>query len=307
MGTCKGRIFAAVLGFAWISQATCGADSAPQKQAALTFFGWSDQHVQVDGNGEYLIPAIDAMNALPGRAYPEAIGGTVDKPAFVLGLGDMTEWPSRAAMDTYEQLITKRLKFPSYEIAGNHDIGGLSPNETVTSWLIKRHGALRYTFDKGGVQFIALFSEYDEKLNDPAQPISKQALQYLRETLAKVPEGKPVVVATHLCFDAITNRDEFVDAFGKANVILVLGGHYHKAVVNAYRGVNFVQLPSPEPKSTREFTVLRITPDRLVAIPFNYRENRWTSEKQKILDVRIKGPVKTQVQQESTEAGAPLK
>jgi len=272
------------------------------QEKPLTFFGWSDQHVPVDGNGEHLIPAIDAMNALPGRAYPETIGGTVEKPAFVFGLGDMTEWPSRAAIDTYERLVTKRLKFPTYDIAGNHDIGGLSPTDTVLNWIIKRHGALRYTFDKGGVRFIGLLSEYDEKLNNPAQPISKQALQYLRETLAKVPEGKPVVVATHLCFDAITNRDEFVDAFGKANVILVLGGHYHKATVHSFRDVNFVQLPSPEPKSAGEFTVIRITPDRLVAIPFNYKENRWASEKQKILDVQIKGPAKAQIQEQSTES-----
>ena len=302
MGMCRRRLFEAVLGLLWVSQATWGADSAPQTQATLTFFGWSDQHVQVDGNGEHLIPAIDAMNALPGRAYPEAIGGNVDKPAFVFGLGDITEWPSRAAIDTYEQLITKRLKFPTYDIAGNHDIGGLSPVDTVLSWLTKRHGALRYTFDKGGVRFIGLFSEYDEKLNNPAQPISKQALQYLREALAKVPEGKPVVVATHLCFDAITNRDELVDAFGKANVILVLGGHYHKATVHNFRGINFVQLPSPEPKSAGEFTVIRVTSDRLIAIPFSYKENRWASEKQKILDVPIKGPAKMQIQDQAIES-----
>jgi 3',5'-cyclic AMP phosphodiesterase CpdA len=277
-----------------------GVGSAQEK--SLTFFGWSDQHVQVDGNGEHLIPAIDAMNALPGRAYPEAIGGTVDKPAFVFGLGDITEWPSRAAIDTYEQLITKRLKFPTYDVAGNHDIGGLSPSDTVLNWLARRHGALRYTFDKGGVRFIGLFSEYDEKLNNPAQPISKPALQYLRETLAKVPEGQPVVVATHLCFDAITNRDEFVDAFGKANVILVLGGHYHKATVHSFRGVNFVQLPSPAPKAAREVTVLRISSNRLVAIPFDYKENRWTSEKQKILDVPIKGPARTDVRGQTAES-----
>jgi len=279
-----------------------GVGYAQPEEHALTFFGWSDQHVQVDGNGEHLIPAIDAMNALPGRAYPESIGGTVSKPTFVFGLGDISEWPSRAARDTYEQLITRRLKFPSYDIAGNHDLGGLSPSETVTSWLIKRHSALRYTFDKGGVTFIGLFSEYDESLNNPAQPISKPALDYLRRTLAKVPEGKPVVVATHLCFDAITSREELVDAFSKANVILVLGGHYHKATVHNFRGYNFVQLPSPEPKSAGEFTVIRITRDRLVAIPFNYRENRWTSESRKILDVPIKCPAKTQIQEQATES-----
>jgi len=302
MATCRRRLFAAFLALFWLSQAACVTESTPQRQAALTFFGWSDQHVPVDGNGEHLFPAIDAMNALPGRAYPDAIGGTVNKPAFVIGLGDITEWPSRAALDTYEQLVTKRLRFPTYEVCGNHDLGGLSPVDTVTGWLIKRHGALRYTFDKGGICVIGLFSEYDEKLNNPAQPITKEALQYLRETLARVPEGKPVIVATHLCFDSITNRDEFADAFGKANVILVLGGHYHKATVHNYRGFNFVQLPSPAPKGPNEFTVIRITSDRLVAVPFNYKENRWASEKEKILDVPVEGPAKTRGQEQTSEA-----
>jgi len=279
----------------WSFSLSIAAGAGNDQESILTFFGWSDQHVQVDGNGEHLVPAIDAMNSLAGKAYPEAIGGVVEKPAFVFGLGDISEWPSRAAKDTYEQLIAKRLKIPSFDIAGNHDIGGLSPSDTVLDWMIQRHGALRYTFEKSGVVFIALFSEYDESLNNPAQPISKPALDYLRKALAKVLEGKPVVVATHLCFDAITNRDEFVDAFGKANVILVLGGHYHKAVVSQYRGINFVQLPSPEPKSAGEFTVLRISENRLVAIPFNYRENHWATEKPKILDVSIKGPVASAV------------
>jgi hypothetical protein len=263
------------------------------EDGGLTFFGWSDQHVQVDGNGEHLAPALEAMNGLPGKPYPESIGGAVAKPAFVFGCGDISEWPSRAARDTYEQLITKRLKFPSYDVAGNHDIGGLSPNDTILGWLRQRHGDLRYTFEKGGVLFIALFSEYDEGLNNPAQPVSQAALEYLRQTLAKVPPGQPVVVATHLCFDSITNRDEFVDAFGKANVILVLGGHYHKAVVSKYRGFPFVQLPSPEPKGAHEFTVIRITTDRLVAVPFNYRDNKWVSEERKILDTPIKGPAQS--------------
>ena len=266
------------------------AGAAYGQAQGLTFFGWSDQHVGVDGDGAHLVPAIDAMNGLAGRAFPEAVGGVVDKPVFVFGLGDMTEWPSHAALETYKQLITKRLKFPSYDVAGNHDIGGNSPTRTVLDWLVARHGALRYTFEKGGVLFIALFSEYDESLNNPAQPISEAALAYLRQTLAKVPAGKPVVVATHLCYDAITNRDAFVDALGEANVLMVLGGHYHKANVRQHRGIHFVQLPSPAPGWPTEVTVIRITSDRLVAIPFDYTKNAWVTDEAKMLDKAIKGP-----------------
>jgi len=257
---------------------------------SLTFFGWSDQHVQTDGDGTHLIPAIDAMNKLPQTAYPAGMGGKVAEPDFVIGLGDITEWPTRAAADTYQKLITERLRFLSYDVAGNHDSGGLSPSDTIHNWLIKRHGALSYTFTKKGVHFVALYSKYDESLNNPAQPISEDALEYLRSNLPKMPYGTPIVVATHLCLDSITNKDEFVDAFGEANVILVLGGHYHKASVSKYKGINFVQLPSPAPNSPSEITAIRIDSERLVAVPFDYKKGKWCTDTKKILDTKIQGP-----------------
>lgn len=268
---------------------------------ALTFFGWSDQHVKTDGDGTHLVPAIDAMNKLPQTDYPADIGGKVAEPNFVIGLGDITEWPTIAARDTYEKLITGRLRYPSYDVAGNHDSGGLSPSPTIHNWLIKRHGSLSYTFDRKGVHFVVLYSKYDESLNNPAQPISKDALKYLRNCLSKVAKETPIVVATHLCFESITNRDEFIDALGDANVILVLGGHYHKASVNSYRGINFVQLPSPAPGSPSEITVIRIDSERLVAVPFDYEKAEWSTDPKKILITSIKGPPITSASPLSTE------
>ncbi len=276
----------------WILAVAGLAAEQPAQSAGLTFIGWSDQHVQADGNAVHLIPAVETMNGMAGRPYPETIGGTVQEPSFVLGAGDITEWPSKAARDVYDRLVGQRLKFPTYDIAGNHDLGGLTPSETIVQWLTERHGGLRYTFEKGGVTFICLFSEYDEKLNNPAQPISKEALAYLRTALAKVDGRKPVVVVMHLCLDAITNKDEFVDAFGPANVILVLAGHYHKAAVATYRGIPFVELPSPEPKSANAFTVIHITPDRLTAVPYYYRQSKWATDSRQILDVPRKAPAK---------------
>jgi predicted phosphodiesterase len=262
---------------------------------SLTFFGWSDQHVKTDGDGKHLIPAINAMNAMTEKAYPANIGGKVGEPDFVIGLGDITEWPTRAAKDTYQQLITGRLRFPTYDVAGNHDSGGRVQNPTIHDWLIKRHGSLSYTFDRKGVHLVALYSKYDESLNNPAQPISKDALEYLTMNLSKLPKVTPIVVATHLCFESITNKDELVDAFGGANVILVLGGHYHKASVNKYRGINFVQLPSPAPGSPNEFTVIRIDPKKLIAVPFDYEKGKWSTDPKKILNTNIRGPHKTAV------------
>ena len=258
---------------------------------ALTFFGWSDQHVKTDGNVSRLMPFVEAMNAMPGTAYPENIGGKVPAPSFVIGAGDVTEWPTNAAMRAYDGVLNDQLKWKAYDVLGNHDDGGRAFSPTMLNWSKKRHGGLSYVFEAKGVKFIALWSKFDPK-GKPSQPLTAEALNYLRNELAKTPKGQPVVLFTHLCHDAMTNRDDLVEAVGKANVILVLGGHYHYSSVNKYRGLTFVQLPSPKSKYT-EFTVLRITSGRLLAMPYDFVKKEWVQGARKTLDVAIRGPETT--------------
>ena len=257
-----------------------------EKKPALTFFGWSDQHTNTSGDTLRLHPFVDAMNTMAGTAWPKTVGDKVAKPSFVIGAGDITEWPTHAAMKGYDSLLNNRLQFPAYDVLGNHDDGGRAFSPTMINWLKKKHGSLSYTFEKGGVVFIGLWSKFDPK-GKPAQPLTQEALTYLKEQLAKLSKEKPVVIFTHLCHDAMTNRDELVNTIGKSNVIMILGGHYHYSSVNQYRGINFVQLPSPKSKVT-EFTVIRITKDRLIAIPYDFTKKAWVSESKKVLDTKIK-------------------
>ena len=259
---------------------------AQENRPALTFFGWSDQHTNTSGDTSRLHPFVDAMNTMAGTAWPKTVGGKVAKPSFVIGAGDITEWPTHAAMKGYDSLLNNRLQFPAYDVLGNHDDGGRAFSPTMINWLKKKHGSLSYTFEKGGVVFIGLWSKFDPK-GKPAQPLTQEALTYLKEQLAKLSKEKPVVIFTHLCHDAMTNRDELVNTIGKSNVIMILGGHYHYSSVNQYRGINFVQLPSPKSKVT-EFTVIRITKDRLIAIPYDFTKKSWVSESKKVLDTKIK-------------------
>jgi hypothetical protein len=229
-----------VLGLGWVlAGVSLGGGTG------VTFLGWSDQHVTTAGEASHMLPAVDAMNAVEGTAYPQDVGGKVDRPAFVFGCGDITEWPTQAARDAYERVVTQRLKLRSYDLVGNHDEGGKSPSATIKNWIIARHGGMSYTFEQGGVRFLAVYAAYDESLNNPAQAIAGEALEYIRRELKQVPKDQPVVIALHQCLDSITNRDELVKAMGEANVVMVLGGHYHKATVGDYGGFRFVQLPSP--------------------------------------------------------------
>ena len=255
---------------------------------AFTFYGWSDQHTKTSGDTSTLHPFVDAMNTMAGTPWPKSVGGKVPKASFVIGAGDITEWPTNAAMKGYDALLNDRLKFPAYDVLGNHDDGGRAFSPTMINWLKKKHGGLSYTFEKGGVVFIGLWSKFDPK-GKPAQPLTKEALAYLKEQLARLPREKPVVIFTHLCHDAMTNRDELVETIGKSNVIMVLGGHYHYSSVNQYRGLTFVQLPSPKSKFT-EFTVFQVTQNRLIAMPYDFKKKEWVSGSRKVLDKKIEGP-----------------
>ena len=97
---------------------------AQEEKPALTFFGWSDQHTNTSGDTSRLHPFVDAMNTMAGTSWPKVIGGKVAKPSLVIGAGDITEWPTNAAMKGYDALLNERLKFPAYDVLGNHDDGG---------------------------------------------------------------------------------------------------------------------------------------------------------------------------------------
>ena len=245
---------------------------------SLTFLAWSDQHVSIDGNAAHLIPAIDAMNAIAGTAYPPSVGGTVAKPSLVIGGGDCTDWPSRPAMNAFAN-ATRRLRYVSYDSIGNHDEGDDPASSRVASWIAARHGGTSYVFDAGPVRFIVVFSRYNDK-----QFISRDAMGFLRRELA-VAGHRPAVVVTHYCLDAIRNKDEFADCLDTGNVLLVLGGHYHHAIASTYGGHRFLQLPSPA--TTTQFAVIRFSSNRLLAITYDYARRQWVNDARSQVDVAI--------------------
>lgn len=299
--------------------------------ADLTFFAWSDQHVRSDGDAKHLNPVVEAMRQLPGKPYPPEIGGVVQPPAFVLGCGDCTDWPTRAAIRSYDRAVSS-LPWPAYQIMGNHDEGDPSTTRTIDTiaivtsvavglvmlqllflllklarklrprrtvrlliaaplalgaawlatvltapdgqamrrWIVARHGDVSYSFDSQGVHIVMLFSKYN-----PRQEITPQALAFLRTNLARIPKDQPVVIASHYCFESISNPDAYIDAMGNANVIVVLGGHYHQPTSNLYRGKRFIQVGSPRTGST--FTVVKISNSSANTAVWDFNQHRWRS------------------------------
>ena len=233
----------------------------------MVFFATSDSHYEavqkVERNDRNRV-TIMRMNALPGQAWPEKLGGgPIGKPRGVLALGDLIDDGDRAGETEIEwNHFTAQfgldgtdglLRYPVFEGWGNHD-GPPAPfikqKRSVQAELKKRNATrlerkfigrvspngLHYSWDWGGVHFVQanLYPadrqnakvRYSLPWHDP-----QEALKFVVEDLAaSVGEsGRPVIVMAHCGFDTNWWIDEDWTAFYRAvkpyNVIAYFHGH----------------------------------------------------------------------------------
>lgn len=156
---------------------------------------------------------------------------------------------------------------PVYPVLGNHDLVAAIPEDGSRPSDDPRrefrdHFKLARTyraFDAGGVHFILLDS-VDIIGGDLKYQglIDARQLEWLDETLAKIPNGEPIVAASHLPLltgfyqrtkgattaapanRVVTNNLEVLDRFSEHNLLLVLQGHLHVDELLRWRDTTFV-------------------------------------------------------------------
>jgi predicted phosphodiesterase len=272
---------AAVAGFGQNARAAVGEPS-------VAFFLVGDTHYLADKENPDRLDAasattnarlIDTLNRLPGTAIPQSAGGgTVAHPNGLVHAGDLidsgdknggvfpamqqTEWLGFAA-DYGLDGSDGRLKFPVYEVYGNHD----SPrgDGPVIEQIIKRNktrpgvanvsdNGAHYSWDWGSIHFVnlgivvgAVPQVARRRRYNPLD-----SLEFLVADLAGQvgTSGRPIVVAHHVDVarysappkpDAPATSAEWdpadVQGYYKAlqgyNVVAILYGHTHAR--NVYR------------------------------------------------------------------------
>ncbi len=248
---------------------TCGltAQTSPDQADSITFFVTSDSHYTVTREPERNDrnkATIERMNALPGVAWPEKLGGgPIGKPRGVLVLGDLVDLGDKpdetpGQWRQFEKQFGSDgadglLKYPVFEGFGNHDgppIGkekfGFSTqaqikvrNEARTkAGRISRvsENGLHYSWDWGQVHFIQA-NLYPADVQHPKVRYAlpwhnpQNALAFMKEDLkATVADsGRPVVIMSHCGVDTDWWHPDDWAAFYTAvkpyNVIAYFYGH----------------------------------------------------------------------------------
>jgi hypothetical protein len=272
------------------------------KRAAdgITFFITSDTHY---GLSQTVAAAdektIGAMNALPGTAYPREIGGVVAAPRGVAVLGDLTNDGGSPDAPISWRLFSAdfgvngegRLKFPVYELPGNHDGGD---DQTVRRGIRERNGlrpgvksafpnGISYSWDWDGVHCVSLGlfagSDGDEVVNpwgrrfDGPWRLPGHSLEFLKEDLARNigSSGRPVILFQHYGWDvwgegwwSDRERQALAAAIKGYNVIAIFWGHSHVVLRLDLDGIpGFCAGAAQADPLPGSFLVVRIRPKQM--------------------------------------------
>lgn len=254
--------------------------------ASDTHFGFGSSEHDLSGSlhdpvadpkGVELVNArqIRDMNAMPGRSWPSALGGSIARPRGVLISGDLTEngdpWQWRHFTRYYglnggDGLID----YPVFEAHGNHD--------KHHSWYVldrvrERHGATRYAFDWDDLHLVCLGEAPDQ-----------DAIDWLQRDLRDVGSERPVVIYFHFplqgpfaednWFGRGSYRDSFADAVSGFNVIALFHGHYHASGRYRWRGVDVYNVGAAKHRR-HAFGVVRVTDDAIRVASWHHGNQHW--------------------------------
>jgi len=263
----------------------------------VTFFATTDLHYGAsDTVADANRATTDFMNVLPGAAYPKEIGQFVGTPRGVIVTGDLAndgkpeQW-QEFAKDYGLTGRDGRLCYPVYEGYGNHD-GGLEPGKATAPAIIERNkvrpglgkvakNGLHYSWDWDQVHFVhtnlypgdvrVKEGRLDGLWNEP-----QHSLEFLKEDLKENvgPSGRPVFVMLHYGFEdgfsdawgwwSAPEREAFYQAIKDYNIVGILMGHTHAAVIGKWRGIDTFNIGSGQrDPDVGECFVFHITPTEL--------------------------------------------
>ncbi len=222
----------------------------------LTFVQISDSHI-----GFHLPPNPDPTATL-GEAIAKIKAMPV-QPAFMVHTGDISHLSKPEEWDTAEQVI-KGANKQVFFIPGEHDVADAGNGKAYLERFGKNtQGKGWYSFDMGGVHFIALINVFDFQPGFKSAGLAKlgdDQLEWLEKDVAGRSASTPIVVLAHLPLWTIyekwgwgtTDAGRALGYLKRFGSVTVLNGHIHQIVQKVEGNVTFhtadsTAFPQPAP------------------------------------------------------------
>ncbi len=168
---------------------------------------------------------------------------------FVVICGDLVHDANESSYSDFKNIM-KGLKIPCYVASGNHDVGNI-PNDTTLSYYRKTIGKDYYEFQHKEYSFIMTNTQL-WKINVEIE--SEKHDNWFKETL-KVQNDKqhPIFVIGHYPLYTefpeeeehyfnlpVVKRRRILELLKENNAVAYLSGHTHELVINNYENIQLV-------------------------------------------------------------------
>lgn len=192
------------------------------KYSDFSFAQFSDLHISPNNqiHCDDLIAAVDDVNENSNIA-------------FVIVSGDISETGDYQSLITAKKILDK-LKCPYYIVPGNHDTKWTESGATDFK---KIFGDNNFRLQFNGIVFLGINSGPILKMGDGH--IAPQDIIWVKRQLKNVGKRVPVFMVTHYPLQTgdVDNWYDLTDVIRKYNIQGVLGGHYHRNLLNNYDGI----------------------------------------------------------------------
>jgi len=244
-------------------------EDAKADQAGLTFAQISDTHIgfKQPANPNTAATMTEAVDRI-GRLSPQ--------PAFLIHTGDITHLSKPEQFDMAAQII-KRAKKEVHYVPGEHDWidGGQGFKERYGKGT---KGDGWYSFDAGGVHFIALINVVNFKAGSLTS-LGQEQLAWIKDDVSGLSASTPIVVFTHIPLWAVypawgwgtQDSAEALGSMKRFGSVTVLNGHIHQVLQKVEGNVSFhtamsTAYPQPAPGTASGPGPLKVPAEKLRSV-----------------------------------------
>jgi Calcineurin-like phosphoesterase len=180
------------------------------------------------------------------RRSIDLVNGLAEQPALILHTGDITHLSKPAEFDTAQQLLSGLRVTEIHTVPGEHD----TTDATVTEYF-NRFGKASgnkgyYSFDHGGVHFVALINVLQFKPGGLGT-LGAEQLAWVAQDLKGRSASTPIVVFAHMPLWTIyepwgwgtEDAPQLMEQLRRFGSVTVLNGHIHQIVQKVEGNLTF--------------------------------------------------------------------
>src|SRR5580700_7228625 len=176
----------------------------------------------------------------------DLINGMEEQPALIIHTGDITHLSKPDEFDQAQQMLARLRTTELHTVPGEHDVADATATEYFNRFGKASNNKGYYSFDHGGVHFIALINVLQFKPGGLGT-LGAEQLSWVASDLKGRSSSTPIVVFAHMPLWTIYepwgwgtgDADQLMGQLRRFGSVTVLNGHIHQIVQKVEGNITF--------------------------------------------------------------------